>query len=411
MTSPPVADVSVDEQLATVLAAIAPLEPLELQLVEAAGALLAEDVVAPRPLPMFDYAAVDGYAVQLADVGHASRAHPARLPVVGGGPVAALSVQPGIAVRVAAGVALPAGAEAVVPLGWTEPGDGTVAIQRSPSANQLVRRRGDDVAEGSTVLTRGMQLGAVQAGILASLGLSRVRVHPRPRVVVLSTGDALLEAGELVEGGHSFDGNSHALATAAREAGGTPYRLPAVRNTVDALSAVLEDHLIQADLVVVSARLRPGGYDPLPEVLDRLGEVSVHHVALDPGALHVFGRIGDEGTPVFVLPADPVAAMVGFEIFVRPAIRRMLGATATGRPQVRAQVTRAVRTVPGKRQYVRAQLRHDATRGYLATPVAAGAPTLSALAASNALLVVPEDAQKVEAGAALDAVLLERRGV
>jgi molybdopterin molybdotransferase len=411
VTVPSVATASVDEQLATVLAGVSPLEPLELLLAEAGGAVLAEDIVAPRPLPMFDYAAVDGFAVKLADVARSSRPHPAVLPVVGGGPVAALSVQQGIAVRVAAGVQLPVGAEAVVPVEWTEGGEGTVAVHRAPSPHQFVRHRGDDVADGATVMNKGMQVGAVHAGILASLGLGRIPVHPRPRVVVLSTGGALLEAGENFQGGHSFDGVSPALAAAAREAGATPYRLPTVPNTVDALSGVIEDHLIQADLMVIAGTVHPSGYDPLFEVLDRLGDVALRRVALDPGPLHVFGRIGDDATPVFVLPADAVAAIVGFEIFVRPALRRMLGASSTQRPRVQAELTRGLRSVPGQRHYVRAHVRHDPTRGYLATPVGAGAPTLSALAASNALVVVPEDREKVEAGTSLGAVLLERRGV
>ncbi|HEY5335219.1 MAG TPA: gephyrin-like molybdotransferase Glp [Mycobacteriales bacterium] len=411
MTAPSVATVSVDEHLATVLAAVSPLEPLELLLSDAAGALLAEDVVAPRPLPLFDFAAVDGYAVRLSDVARTSRTKPVVLTVVGGGPVAALSVQEGIAVRVAAGVQLPAGSEAVLPFEWTDGGEDTVEVHRTPSPNQFVRRRGDDVVEGATVLTRGTQLGAVQAGILASLGLGRVRVHPRPRVVVLSTGGALLEAGENVQGGHSFDGVSHGLAAAAREAGATPYRLSNVPTTVDALSGVIEDHLIQADVVVIAGAVRPSGYDPLFEVLDRLGTVGLRRVALDPGPLHVFGRIGDDAIPVFVLPVDVVAAMVGFELFVRPALRRMLGAPSTQRPQVQAELTRAIRSVPGPRHYVRAQVRHDPARGYLATPVGTGAPTLTSLAAANAFVVVPEDREKVEAGTSLAAVLLERRGV
>ncbi|MGH3744988.1 MAG: gephyrin-like molybdotransferase Glp, partial [Mycobacteriales bacterium] len=167
----------------------------------------------------------------------------------------------------------------------------------------------------------------------------------------------------------------------------------------------------QADLVVIAGSVRTSGYDPLFEVLDRLGEVSLHDVALDPGPLQVFGRIGDDDTPVFVLPLDAVAALIGFEVFVRPAIRRMLGAASTHRPQVQARLTHDVRTVPGQRHYLRAQVRHDPPRGYLATPVEAGAPTLTALAAANALVVVPEDREKVEAGTSLGAVLLERRGV
>lgn len=411
MTTPPAAVVSVDEQLSSVLAAVSPLEPLELLLSDAYGALLAEDVVAPRPLPMFDYASADGYAVKLSDVAGASSESPVVLPVVGRGPVAALSVQQGIAVRVAAGVQLPAGAEAVLPLEWTQGGAGSVTVHRPPSPGQFVRHRGDDVADGATVLAAGTQIGAVQAGIVASLGLSRVRVHPRPRVVVFATGDALLDAGDHFQGGHTFDGTSHALAAAAREAGATPYRMPTVPATVDALSGVIEDHLIQADLLVISGVVRPSGYDPLGEVLARLGDVDVRQVALDPGPVQVFGRVGDDGTPVFVLPTETVAAMIGFELFVRPALRRMLGAASTRRPQVRAELTHAVTSVAGQRQFVRASVRHDPARGYVATPVGGDMPTLTALAAANALVVVPESMERVAAGTTLGTVLLERRGV
>lgn len=402
--------VSVDDHLATVLAGVSPLEPIVLTLGEATGTLLAEDVVAPRALPPFPFASQGGYAVRLADIRGASARAPVVLPVVGGGPVAALSVQPGIAVRVDADIPLPAGAEAVVPLADTEPGQSRVAIRREVPPGYLVRTAGDDVTAGTTVLSAGAQLGSVQAALLASLGLPRVAVHPRPRVVVLATGDAFLEAGDRYEGGHVYDGVSHALAAAAREAGATPYRLATVPATVAALTAAIEDHLIQADAVLIAGVVRPAGYDPLGEVLARLGDVTLEYVNTAPGPVQGFGRLGADATPAFVLPPEPVAALVGFELFVRPALRRMLGAQATQRPQVRAAVDGDLTSVAGVREHVLAAVRHDRVRGYLAAPVGDGRPTLTGLAAANALLVVPESEERVPAGSMLTAVLLERRG-
>jgi len=406
----PIALVSVDEHLAQVLASLEPLEPLEMMLAEATGTLLAEEVVAPIPVPPFDHATVDGYAVKVADVYRATRESPVRLPVVSTGPAGARSVQKGLAVRVAAGVPLPAGAEAVVPLEWTTAGDGDVSVMRAPAASAYLRRAGDDLAAGATVLSPGAQVGAVQAALLASVGRARVRVHPRPRVTVVATGDSMLEAGDPYEDGHIYDGVSHALVAACREAGATPYRLPAVRSTVDSLTQAIEDHLIQSDLVLVAGTVRPVGYDPIGEVLSRLGQVGLRRVSMEPGPWQVFGRIGHDRTPVFVLPASPVAAMIGFEVFVRPALRRMIGATATQRPQVRAALTRPITSVRGQRQFVRAQVRHDPQRGYLAAPIGVGSQTLTALAAANALVIVPESVEQADAGTPLAAILLERRG-
>lgn len=402
------------EYLAAVLESVSPLEPLDLVLAEAYGGLLAADVSAPLPVPPFDQGTVDGYAVRSADVQGATAGAPAVLPVVPGPPIGARVVQPGIAVRVSAGRPLPEATELVVPDSWTAPaadgGPPRVAVRRSPKAGGNLRRAGDDVAPGASVLAAGSPLGTVQVALLASLGIVRARVHPRPRVVVLATGDTLLEPGEAFQQGHAYDGVSHALAAACREAGALPYRLPVVPATEEALTAAVEDHLIQADAVLVSALVRPGSADPVLAMLGRLGTAMVHQVAVEPGPVQVLGRLGGDRTPVFVLPAAPVAALVCFEAFVRPALRRMLGSAAIHRPQVTVSLTHALSSPRGRRQYVRATVRHSPARGYLATPVAAAIQTLTSLAASNALVVVPEDAERVAAGTSLPAVLLERRG-
>jgi molybdopterin molybdotransferase len=298
----------------------------------------------------------------------------------------------------------------VVPLEWTDGGDQHVSVFRPPTVSAHLRRTGDDVAVGAKVLSAGVQMGAVQAALLASIGRPRVRVHPRPRVTVVATGDAMLEAGDAYEDGHVYDGVSHALVAACREAGATPYRLASVRTTVDGLTQAIEDHLIQSDMVLVAGTVRAAGYDPIGEVLGRLGQVGLRRVAMDPAPLQVFGRIGHDRTPVFVVPVNPVPALIAFEVFVRPALRRMVGATSTQRPQVRAALTRPITSVRGQRQYLRAQVRHDAQRGYLASPIGVGTQTITSHAAANALVVVPEALEKVDAGTPLATILLERRG-
>ena len=397
---------SVDAHLAEVLDSVSPLDPLELLLAEAQGTLLAENVVAPLPLPSYDQATVDGYAVRMADVATI----PASLAVI---PAAGV-VQPGFAVRIASGRQLPSGTEAVVP-SWEAAVSSSnesapqVLLRAPVTAGQHLRRTGEDVAAGVQVLAAGSPVGPVQIGLLAALGIVRAKVHPRPRVTVIATGDSLIECGEPAAPGRQYDATSHALAAACRDAGATAYRLPALPTTDSALTLAIEDYLIQSDVVLVAGDVRPSGYDPLGEVLSRLGEVTLRRVAMRPGPLQVFGRIGPDKTPIFVVPAAPVAAMVSFEVFVRPALRRMIGAAVTGRPQVRVTLTEPHESVRGERQYVRARVRHEQTRGYLAAPVRPGEVALTGLAASNALVVVPELMTTVPAGTSLPAVLLERR--
>lgn len=410
--SAPVALVSFDEHLALILGTVSPLEPLELLLAEAHGALLAEDVIAASDLPSFDRALVDGYAVLLTDVAHATPELPAVLQVLGDGASGStrpLRLQPGFSVRLRAGDALPPAAEAIVPAEWTDGGLASVAVHYAPGLLEHVRSTGSDLASGAEVLTVGTHLGAAQVGLLAAIGRLRVLAHPRPRVVVLSVGVGLVEVGEPLPVGGLFDTNSHALAAACREAGAVAYRIGAVGDDAQLLTEVLEDHLIQADAVVISADVR--SREVLDDVLGRLGVMSVRRVAMDPGDLQGFGTVGPDATPLFVLPADSGSALVSFEVFVRPALRRMLGVSSWQRPLVGAVLTAPLAAVRGRRQYLRVQVGYDATKGYVASQISAPpGQLLSALAAANALLIVPEEVEQAPAGSTLSALLLDRRG-
>ncbi len=402
----------VDEHLADILAAVAPLGPLELQLLDAHGCVLAEDVAAPRPLPGFDNASMDGYAVRSSDLTAASADRPVELPVIGdiaAGGRTGYTVQPGLTVRIMTGAPLPPGADAVVPVEWTDGGQASVRVTRAAEPGQHVRRAGEDVPAGQVVLTAGTHIGATQLGLLAAVGRERVRVRPRPRVVVISTGSELVSPGDVPEHGQLPDSNSYLLTAAAREAGAIAFRVGIVADDPRLLLNTLEDQLIRADVIVTSGGVSVGAYDVVKEVLTRLGTVRFDRVAMQPGMPQGFGTIGGDSTPIFGLPGNPVSAFVSFEVFVRPALRRMLGVEPIERPHVPAELTAALRAPEGKRAFARARLEmRDGRR--VVTPVGgSGSHLLAGLAAANALVVVPEERTEVAAGEMVTVMVLERR--
>ncbi len=397
-----------DEHLAEVLQVVQPLAPLELGLLDAHGCVLAEDVVAPHPLPGFDNSAMDGYAVRAADVQHV----PCVLPVVGdvaAGPAASISVQQGLSVRIMTGAFLPAGADAVVPVEHTDGGLAQVRIDRVPSPGQHIRRAGEDVRPGEVVLAAGTHLGAAQLGLAAAVGRARLLVRPRPRVVVVSTGDELVEPGGVLRPGQIHDSNSVALTAACTEAGAIAYRVGIIPDDGPRLLDALEDQLVRADLLLTSGGVSVGAYDVVKEVLSRLGTVGFHKVAMQPGMPQGFGVIGPDRTPVFGLPGNPVSAMVSFEAFVRPALRRMLGAPVVTRPVISAVTTEDLRSPSGKRSFLRVRL--DVVEGrYVVTPVSGtGSHLVAGLSRANAFAVVPEGVELVAAGEPVQVMMLERR--
>ncbi|RJK97846.1 gephyrin-like molybdotransferase Glp [Vallicoccus soli] len=404
--------VSVEEHLERVLRGVAPLAPLDLVLAEAHGRLLAEDVVSATALPPFDNSSMDGYAVRVEDVAGASESTPVTLPVVGDVPAGTASpytVQPGFTARVMTGAPLPPGAEAVVPVEWTDGGVAAVVVRRAPEPGQYVRRRGEDVAEGETVLRAGTRIGPPQVGLLAAVGRPRVPVRPRPRVVVMSTGSELVEPGQPLAPGQISDSNSFMLTAAVREAGCIAYNVGIVPDERRVLLDAIEDQLIRADLVITTGGVSAGAYDMVKDVLSRLGTVRFDRVRMQPGMPQGFGVVGPDSTPIITLPGNPVSAFVSFEVFVRPALRRMLGVEPLQRPLVRAVLTEGLRSPAGKRQYARARLDASGPRPRVAPVGGPGSHLVGDLALSDALVVVPEDVTEVPAGAEVDVMVLERR--
>lgn len=401
--------ISVDEHLARVLSVVQPLSPLDLGLLDAQGCFLDEDVHAPAPLPGFDNSAMDGYAVRTADL---SGDLPVVLPVVGdvaAGPASPLRVQPGLCVRIMTGAALPEGADAVVPLELTDGGVKHVRIDQTVEPGAYIRRAGEDVAAGDLVLTRGAALGSANIGLAAAIGRNRVLVRPRPRVVVVSTGSELVEPGAPMGSGQIADANSFALTAAAIEAGALAYRVGIVPDEARTLLSTLEDQLVRADVLITSGGVSVGAYDVVKEVLSRIGTVQFDKVAMQPGMPQGFGTIGPDDTPIFALPGNPVSALVSFEVFVRPALRRMIGAEPLQRPRVSAVTTESFSSPEGKRSFLRVHL--SVRKGaHVVTPVSGpGSHLLAGMARANALVVVPEQVVQVAAGEPVTVLLLERR--
>jgi molybdopterin molybdotransferase len=400
--------ISVDEHLARILSVVRPLSPLDLSLLDAHGCFLDEDVVAPAPLPGFDNSSMDGYAVRTADLVDL----PVVLPVVGdvaAGPASPLRVQPGLCVRIMTGASMPVGADAVVPLEMTDGGTAHVRIDTAVDPGAYIRRAGEDVAAGDTVLAKGSVLGSAQIGLAAAIGRRRLLVRPRPRVVVVSTGSELVEPGAPLGPGQIVDANSFALTTASIEAGAQAYRVGIVPDEPRTLLGTLEDQLVRADVLLTTGGVSVGAYDVVKEVLSRLGSVQFDRVAMQPGMPQGFGTMGPDDTPVFALPGNPVSALVSFEVFVRPALRRMIGAEPLERPRVSAVTTEPLSSPRGKRSFLRVHLepRKDA---YVVTPVSgAGSHLLAGMSRANALVVVPEEVTSVAAGEQVTALLLERR--
>ncbi|MFC6236715.1 molybdotransferase-like divisome protein Glp [Longivirga aurantiaca] len=401
---------SVEEHLQRVLAGVVPLSPLDHTLLDARGCVLAEDVTAPWPLPPFDNSAMDGYAVRVEDVKAASDGKPVVLRVVDDVPAgyrASVPVTEGTAIRIMTGAPMPEGAEAVVPVEWTDGGMPEVTIMRDVAHGAHVRSRGDDVSLGDVVATSGTVLGPREIALLAAVGRGRVSVHPAPRVVILSTGSELVEPGTPLQPGLITDSNGYTIAAAVQEAGAIAYRVGPVPDDAPLLLSTIEDQLVRADMIVTTGGVSAGAYDTVKAVLSRLGTVEFTKVAMQPGMPQGHGFLGPEQTPIFTLPGNPVSAYVSFEVFVRPVLRRMLGHQRIYRPVVRAVLTETLMSPQGKRQFARGHLSVEEGR-YVVRPAGGqGSHMLGAMAQANCLVVVPEDVTEVKPGTALAVLRLD----
>jgi molybdopterin molybdotransferase len=402
---------TVEEHLERILESLTPLPPYDQPLLEALGLPVCEDIVSTVDLPGFDNSAMDGYAVAHDDVVTASEDHPVHLPVVGeaaAGQTRLFALSPGTAMRIMTGAPVPQGADAVVPVEWTDGGVATVRIQQAPTRGQHIRRRGEDIRSGDVLVEDGAVLGPRQLGLLASVGRAQVRARPRPRVVIMSTGSELREPGVTLGHDSIYDANSYMLAAAARNAGAIAYRVGIVPDDPQEFTDALSDQLVRADVVVTSGGVSKGQYDVVKEVLGELGTVHFGEVAMQPGKPQGFGVVGEDATPIFTLPGNPVSAYVSFEVFVVPAVRRMMGRLPYRRPLVRALCQQGFSSAPGKRQFVRAWFEIDGRGAHVAPVGGHGSHLVGDLSDANALIVVGEDTSRVEAGSMVQVMVLDR---
>ncbi|WP_230684718.1 gephyrin-like molybdotransferase Glp [Cellulomonas sp. JZ18] len=386
---------TLDEHAAAVLALAGPLPVQVLPLAAARGAALAQDVASTLDLPPWPSSAMDGYALRAAD----ARAG-AVLDVaddVPAGDTRAVVVPAGAAVRMMTGAPVPADADTVVPVELTDGGTDRVALRDVVAPGAHVRHRGEDVRAGEVVLRAGDVLGAAALGLLAATGHRQVAVHGRPRVAVVSTGSELVTDGGALAHGQIHESNGVQLAAAAEAAGARVVDVRVLADDVPDVLRVLDELGTGADVVVTTGGVSVGAYDVVRDALLAGGHGELVHVRMQPGKPQGVGRL-PSGTPVLSLPGNPVSAFVSFEVFVRPLLRRMLGARHVHRRRLPAVLASDVRSPAGRRQLLRARL--DVRDGALvATPVGGpGSHLLGALARADALLDVPADATRVAAG-------------
>lgn len=403
---------SMAEHREYLLGCVSELPPFPQHVLDALDLSLCEDIVAAIDMPRFDNSAMDGYAVRAEDVAGATKSAPVSLPVVGeipAGGAAPHRLSPGTAMKIMTGAPVPEGADAIVPYESTDRGTFDVAIVVPSRPGQHIRRVGEDIQSGTRLFQSGDALGPRDIGLLAAIGLDKVLVRPRARVVVLSTGSELVEPGlALTAEQQIFDSNSYLLAAAARAAGAQVFRVGHVGDDPAALKQVINDQLVRADLILTTGGVSQGDYDIVKAVMPELGACDFAAVAMQPGKPQGFGLVGDDGVPMLMLPGNPVSAFVSFEAFVRPVIRKLMGVRPYVRTAVRCQAAHAMTSMWGRLQLARGvvstspggERRVELVGGH-------GSHLLGDLARANALVVIPAETEFVAAGEALDVWLLD----
>ncbi|HHL39928.1 MAG TPA: molybdopterin molybdenumtransferase MoeA [Deltaproteobacteria bacterium] len=400
---------TVEEALELILGEIRPMGLERAELLSALGRVAGEDIRAERPNPPWDNSAMDGYALRAGDTAGACEESPAVLEVAGDVPAGSVfrgELAEGQAVRIMTGAPLPAGANAVVMVEHTERmGEREVAVKRPVRTGENVRRRGEDFAEGDVVVPAGTVLTSRHVSMLATVGRPYVSVFQRPRVAVLSTGDELVEIDEPLGEGKISNSNGYTLTAQVIECGCLPVNLGIARDRKDSLEEKLRA-AASADCIISSGGVSVGDYDLVKDVLAELGsEMKFWKVAMKPGKPLAFGTIG--GRPAFGLPGNPVSSFMAFEQFVRPALLKMSGHAALSRRTVRARLTRDVKKKRGRTNFLRAVVSYGED-GYAATPLEGqGSGMISTMVKANALVVVPSDAESLEAGSLVDVQMLD----
>lgn len=416
---------SVDDHLAMIIDATMRPEPIRIGITDALGLMCAEEVQASAPLPGFSQAAVDGYAVRAVDVGGGKSLGQredaplpdASLPVVGevaAGSQKPLRLQPRQAVRVATGAPLPTLADAVLPLEWSDRGRKRVTPHRPVRSGDFIRREGDDIQPGDIAVRSGAVLGPAQIGLLASTGRDKVLVYPRPRVTVMSYGLELVDIDRKPGLGQVFDVSSYAVASAAKDAGAEVNRVGIINAEPRRLKEQLAVQAQKSEFMIITGAVGGSSAKPVQDALGDLGDIDTTRVAMHPGSAQGFGLVGPDRIPVFLLPSNPVSALVVFEALIRPAIRTSLGKRVPTRRTVKARSLGRIESIPGRIGFIRARLMRDAeTHDYLVDGIGgvSGSPAhlLAGLAEANAIIRIPADVSEVRPGDIVDVIFLQQR--
>jgi molybdopterin molybdotransferase len=390
---------SVEEHQRVIAELITARPTVAVELRDAEGLVLAEDVTAVLSLPVFDNSAMDGYAVRAEEVASATLERPVKLPVAEDIPAGRTDIPTlatGTAHRIMTGAPIPAGATAIVPVESTDGRTDVVTITAPSAQGRHIRRAGEDVAAGTTVLRAGLVVTPAVVGLAAALGLHRLTVIPRQRVLVISTGSELVSPGAALRPGQIYESNSLMLAAAIREAGADVVAAVTASDDVADFTAVLDEYAAESDLIITSGGVSAGAYEVVKDAFGRTGDQGVEFVkvAMQPGMPQGTGRVA--GTTIVTVPGNPVSALVSFEVFIRPALRSAMGLPEPQRPRRSAVLAETLTAPVGKRQFRRGVF--DATTNTVTSHGPAGSHHVRYLASANCLIDIPVDATELPAG-------------
>jgi molybdopterin molybdotransferase len=372
---------------------------------EALGRVVAESVVAPIDLPPFDRSAMDGYAVKASDTFGASQFEPRLLKLTEKD-----TVNEGEAKQAWTGGLLPKGADAVVMLERTRKVENGIAVLAAVTPGENVSKRGEDIREGEVVVKAGVRLLPQHLGLLAGLGITHVNVAKKPKVALLSTGNELVELGQKTEPNQVVNVNELILSAMCKQLGAEPVSLGIARDDLNEICSRIAEGLRKADVVVTTGGTSVGYADLVPIAVNKLGNpgVIVHGVAMRPAMPTALAIV--QGKPVFVLSGYPVAAMFGFEVFVRPTILKLLGVEDEPRPMLRARLTRRVASALGRRVYLRVYV-FQREGEFFAKPIRTrGSGVLTTMTKANGYVVIPEDREGLEEGEPVVVHLFDKIG-
>ena len=407
--------ISLEEARALVLSHVRPLPVETVPVLEAVGRVAAADLASDIDIAPFAHSAMDGFAVRASELAEASPESPVELDViaeVAAGDVFEGVIGAGQCVRIMTGAPLPADADAVVKYEVVDAvsGDGKpgsrVAFRAPADVRANVREAGEEARAGEVVVGRGEVVGTAGVGFLASCGITEVPTYRRPRVAVIAIGSELVAPTEVPAPGKIRNSNSYALAACAQAAGAVPVVLPIVEDTHEALAAAVRDAAASYDFVVTSGGASNGDFDFIKPVVEELGQLLMTTVNMRPGKAQTFGLV--DGTPVFGLPGNPAAAYVGFEMIVRPALRKMQGFSRFERPVVKARLSTDAKKRDPRRIFLRSTLSKDAAGDYVVAPAKNQSSGLfGPIQRSNCMAILPEGLESRTAGSVVECVLLD----